>query len=65
MYKVERSSIPQFTGRRLQAEILSNGLGPPAAITNRVKHRIAVIYGLGGSGKTQFSLKFAEQRRYK
>jgi REP element-mobilizing transposase RayT len=62
MYKVERASSPQFTGRRLQADILLNGLRSNAAET-REKHRIAVIYGLGGSGKTQFCLRFAEQHR--
>lgn len=65
LYKVERSSSPQFTGRQLQSAMLRDSLGLPADITGREKHRIAVIYGLGGSGKTQFCLRFAEQQRSK
>ena len=65
MYKVDRRSSPQFTGRRLQAEMLLSGLASPASAENRDKHKIAVMYGLGGSGKTQFCLRFAEQHQAK
>ncbi len=63
MYKVGRRSSPHFTGRRIQAKMLSNGLASPSNAENRDKHKVAVIYGLGGSGKTQFCLRFAEQHQ--
>ena len=65
MYKVDRRSSPQFTGRRLQAQMLSHGLASPTTTEERDKHKVAVIYGLGGSGKTQFCLRFAEQHQNK
>ena len=63
MYRVGRSSSPQFTGRQLQAEMLNNGFVSPQKPEYSDKHKIAVVYGLGGSGKTQFCPRFAEQHR--
>ncbi|KAG9249104.1 hypothetical protein BJ878DRAFT_151483 [Calycina marina] len=58
-----RSSSPHFTGRYVQVKSLSDALNSPMQNKYRGKHRIAVIYGLGGSGKTQFCLRFSEQHR--
>lgn len=63
LYMVPRSSTPQFTGRQLQAEMLKEELGAIQSPNVVNKLRIAVIQGLGGSGKTQFCLKFAEVNR--
>ena len=63
LYMVPRSPSPQFTGRQLQAEMLKEELGAVRSPKEVTKLKIAVIQGLGGSGKTQFCLKFAEVNR--
>lgn len=60
---VPRCSAPYFTGRSFQLEQLQNCLStPPNAIPSR---RIVVIVGIGGAGKSQFCLKFAELHQSK
>jgi hypothetical protein len=63
LYIVPRCSIPQFTGRKLQTNMLEKWLHPNRRPAEDGKHGIVVIYGLGGSGKTQFCLRYAERHR--
>ena len=63
LYMVPRCSTPQFTGRKLQAAMLEEELGRPETALGEHRHKIAVIYGLGGSGKTQFCLRYVESHR--
>jgi hypothetical protein len=59
-YKPRPAVVPFFKGRRdildkLEKVHLSKGLLPPNLPT------ISVLTGLGGSGKTQIALKFAQE----
>ncbi|KAL8691660.1 MAG: hypothetical protein Q9218_003160 [Villophora microphyllina] len=67
-YLVSHCSSIQFTGRKQQAQELKENFGrllySPNQIT-RGGHKIVVIHGLGGSGKTQFCLRYAEENRVK
>ena len=65
-FEVPRCSTSYFTGREKQSQIVRKNLGSIQRPSSRTKHHIYVIYGLGGSGKTQFCLKYAEdhQARY-
>lgn len=67
-YLVSHRSSVQFTGRKQQAQELKENLDrlldSPSQKT-RGEHKIVVIYGLGGSGKTQFCLRYAEENRIK
>lgn len=60
-YLVPRRS-DYFVGRREQADFLQTSLG---TIRRRggQKPKVFTLYGLPGSGKTQFSLKYLEERR--
>jgi GTPase SAR1 family protein len=60
---VPRCSSHQFTGRQLYAHMLKENFGLRQAQEARNEHKIVVIYGLGGSGKTQFCLRYAEDNR--
>lgn len=59
-WMVPRPSSSYFTGRRLQLEQLRSNLLPPSS-QEVAGRKVVVVLGLGGSGKTQFCLKFAEQ----
>lgn len=63
-YMVHRCSSSYFVGRKGQADKVKVLFGD---ITEdpRSKHKILVIHGLGGSGKTQFSLKYIENNRHR
>jgi hypothetical protein len=63
LFLVPRCSSPQFTGRQLYAHMLKENFGRRQAQEARNEHKIVVIYGLGGSGKTQFCLRYAEDNR--
>src|SRR5271168_1931489 len=61
-YEIPRNPSPVFTGReeireRLRASCL------PSSSSDSLQQKRFVIYGLGGSGKTQLCLKFAEDHR--
>jgi hypothetical protein len=64
----EHFDIPQqvssiFTGRKQFLENMRNFfIAPPGNYRNSQQRRF-VVYGIGGSGKTQFSCKFAEMNR--
>jgi Cdc6-like AAA superfamily ATPase len=59
-YVVPHSASLHFTGRNDIREQLNDSL--LSYRTSKSQQRI-VLYGLGGSGKTQVSLKFAEDNR--
>lgn len=61
-FVVPRCSSNYFTGRNRQAEALRERLRSKRRVSAH-QHKIYVIYGLGGSGKTQFCLKFVEDNR--
>ncbi|KAF7868847.1 uncharacterized protein EAF02_009583 [Botrytis sinoallii] len=63
-YMVHRCSSSYFVGRTGQADKVKEMFGD--ITTNpRSKHKILVIHGLGGSGKTQFSLRYIENNRHR
>ena len=63
IYRVHHHSSKYFTGRKMHAKILRDKLGTFQQQSTRREHKIFVIYGLGGSGKTQFCLKYVEDNR--
>ena len=63
LYIVPRCSSPQFVGRQLLANMVEENLMSAAGQVDGCKHRIVVIYGIGGSGKTQFCLRYAESNQ--
>lgn len=62
-FVIPRCSSTYFTGRRIHAETVRQKLGPVSHLDEANRHRICVIYGLGGSGKTQFCLRYAEDNK--
>ena len=62
-FLIPRCSSPYFTGRQFYAEAVRKRLGPVSHLDEANRHRICVIYGLGGSGKTQFCLRYAEDNK--
>jgi hypothetical protein len=58
-----RCSSTYFTGRRLHAEVVREKLGPVSHLEESNRHKVFVVYGLGGSGKTQFCLRYAEDNK--
>ena len=68
LYLVPRNSSPQFTGRRREAEEVKEAFDSPIDTLEhnvRSEHKILVVHGVGGSGKTQFCLRYAEDNRTK
>ncbi len=59
-YVVPHTASSHFTGRNEIREQLSMSL---LSYRTPKAQQIFVLYGLGGSGKTQISLKFAEDNR--
>lgn len=62
---VERSPTTYFTGREAHARDVKNRFSEAQRQGGRNSHATFVIYGLGGSGKTQFCLKYAHDNRSK
>lgn len=60
---IPRCSSTYFTGRIFHAEFVRDKLGPVNRLHEANRHRVCVIYGLGGAGKTQFCLKYAEDNK--
>jgi hypothetical protein len=58
-FLVHRSPTSYFTGRQTHANIVKNKLAEAQRQNSGNNPNIFVIYGLGGSGKTQFCLKYA------
>jgi hypothetical protein len=62
---IPRKSSTYFTGRQKHAKLVKDKFGPIQKCIDQVKSNILVIYGLGGSGKTQFCLKYVEDNKHK
>lgn len=62
---VPRSSSIYFTGREKQAREVKEMLGPIRSHDDKPRNRLVVLFGLGGSGKTQFCLKYAEDNKHR
>jgi hypothetical protein len=62
---IPRKSSTYFTGRQKHAQELRGMLGTVRRSNSRGIPKVVVIYGLGGSGKTQFCLKYAEDNKSK
>ncbi|KAI9687022.1 MAG: hypothetical protein M1822_002432 [Bathelium mastoideum] len=62
-FVVPHASTNYFTGRAMQARVVKEKFRPISTGFTAEKYRIFVIHGLGGSGKTQFCLRYAEQNR--
>lgn len=60
-----RSSSPLFTGRVTVLSELSKQLLPDPNVKIQPSHRISVLQGMGGSGKSEVALRFAEANRDK
>ena len=60
---IPRCSSTYFTGRRSHADAVRETLGPASHLDKANRHRVYVIYGLGGAGKTQFCLRYAEDNK--
>ncbi|KAG9246100.1 hypothetical protein BJ878DRAFT_540603 [Calycina marina] len=61
-FLISQSANPNFTGRADVQELLDNNLVKNTYMREQ-DQEIFVLYGLGGSGKTQVSLKFAHDHR--
>lgn len=62
VYYLVRSRSEYFVGRQRQAELLRQRLGEIEPKAGK-KPKVFVIYGLPGSGKSQFCLRYLEERR--
>jgi len=62
-FVLPRCSSTYFTGRRLHADVVREKLGLVSHLDEANRHKIYVIYGLGGAGKTQFCLRYAEDNK--
>ena len=60
---IPRCSSTYFTGRQIHADFVREKLGPVNYVEDANQHKICVIYGLGGAGKTQFCLRYAENAK--
>jgi hypothetical protein len=54
-----------FTGRRKYATLVREMLGPVRSFEAHSTSKVVVIIGLGGSGKTQFCVKFVEDNKHR
>ena len=62
-FVVSHSASSMFTGRDDIAKLLRQKIITTPYEQGNQQHKIFVIWGLGGSGKTQFCLKFIEENR--
>jgi hypothetical protein len=62
-YEVPRSASALFTGRQDIYQRIKKVCLPAGPTTAQLQQKRYVLYGLGGSGKTQLCLKFAEEHR--
>jgi hypothetical protein len=62
---MSRKSISYFTGRKNHATQVRKLLSPIRRHETHSRSKIVVIYGLGGSGKTQFCLRYAEDNKHR
>jgi len=59
-YELPRHVSPKFTGRKEISQKLKEGC---LSTRDQKTQRRVVLYGMGGSGKTQICLKFAQDYR--
>ena len=64
-YEIPRDPSPFFTGQEEILDQLRGSCLPSSALDTQLQQKRFVIYGLGGSGKTQLCLKFVEDHREK
>jgi hypothetical protein len=62
---IPRKSSTYFTGRQKHAKLVREKLGPVQKRFDHGRSKVLVVYGLGGSGKTQFCLKYVEDNKHK
>jgi hypothetical protein len=62
-FLVERKPTTFFTGREGHARNVKSKFSEAQRQVGRKSHAMFVVYGLGGSGKTQFCLKYAHDNR--
>jgi tetratricopeptide (TPR) repeat protein len=62
---IPRKPSTYFTGRQKYTEKAKNLLGPVRKHGDHNRTEVLVIYGLGGSGKTQFCLKYVEDNKHR
>ena len=62
-YIVPRCSCNHFTGRQTYGEMLKDKFNSSRRSSQRRENKVFVVYGLGGSGKTQFCLRYGEDNR--
>ena len=62
-YLIPRCSSTYFTGRQTHADFVRENLGSVSHRDAANRHQVVVIYGLGGAGKTQFCLRYAEENK--
>ena len=62
-FPVMRKPTSFFTGRETHSQNVKNRFLAAQGQSGRATHAIFVVYGLGGSGKTEFCLKYAHDHR--
>lgn len=62
-YEVPHNVSSVFTGREDICQQLTKSCLPSRPVDNAPNQKRFVLYGLGGSGKTQVCLKFAQTHR--
>ena len=62
-YIVPRCSSNYFTGRQVYSDMLKDKYTSGRRLSQKRENKVFVVYGLGGSGKTQFCLRYAEDHR--
>lgn len=63
-FMVSRGVNPFFTGREREIEVLQQVLCPSRSTDLRATgSKVYVIHGLGGAGKSEVALKFADDNR--
>ncbi len=63
-FQVPQSARSIFTGRRSELAQLAGSLLPPKTCLRPHLQKRFVIFGLGGSGKTELCRKFAQEHRH-
>ena len=61
VYVPPRPLSPRFTGQEMYLEKLRKYFGPHTSTTWQKQRRCFLLHGMGGIGKTQLALKFAEE----
>lgn len=62
---IPRRPSTYFTGRQKHSSYVKKQFGLARQCEGRSTPKVLVIYGLGGSGKTQFCLKYAEENKHR